>query len=233
MGNIAAWQNSDILVFDSTNKKDTRTIIAGDVTYVDYAEDNIITYPGDPLDVDRSRPRDAYCQNCHIQVGLPYDPLDVDVTYPDDGEIKYHPNWTVPYTAPKFIETDPTDYIDAMTITQAEVDSGEAVAVADLTPAQISQYWAKYAAVNGAIPTLVLKEPGGSMADVLVGANWKNGVWTMQINRALVTPHGADDVQFDDLGKDYPFSLTITTSNQPLLLGDLLSIPGGLLKFEP
>ena len=229
MGNIASKQNSP-LVFETTNANDPRNIVAGDVTFVDYAEDNIITAKGDPLDAARDRPRDAYCQDCHNQIALPYDPLEYDLTKPDDGEIKYSGNYVIPYTAPAYMEKDPTDFVDAMVLTQAEVDSGEAVAVAGLTPAQISQYWAKYAAVNGVVPPLVLKTASGSMADVLVGSNWKNGVWTMEITRKLVTPYGGDDVQFDDFTKDYHFSLTITNSG--LLLGPQLNKYGGFLKFQ-
>lgn len=231
MGVIKAVQNSP-LVFDQNNTKDPRTIIAGDVTFIDYAEDNVITYTGDPIDSERNRPRDAYCMNCHNQIKLPYDPLKIDVTYPDDGKIKYDPNWEVPYTTPTYIETNPTDFVDAMTLTQDEVDSGEAVKIASLSPDQISEYWSKYDAVNGTVPYLVLKETSGSIADVLVASNWKNGVWTMELTRHLSTPYGREDVQFDDLTKDYPFSLTITTSNQAVLLGDLLSSPGGILRFR-
>jgi hypothetical protein len=161
---------------------------------------------------------------------LPYDPLKMNFTLPDAGEIKYHANYEVPYTAPSFMETAPVDFVDAMIITHAEVDSGEAVAVKDLTADQISEYWAKYEALNGVVPQLVLKEPSGGIADVLVASNWKNGVWTMEITRKRVTADGIEDVQFDDLNKDYPFSLTITNSGQ--LLGPLLYETGGILEFQ-
>jgi hypothetical protein len=117
-----------------------------------------------------------------------------------------------------------------MIITQDEVNSGEAIAVKDLTPEQISGYWAKYEAVNGVVPQLVLKAPSGGIADVLVASNWTNGVWTMEITRKRVTADGAEDVQFDDLNKDYPFSLTITNSG--MLLGPLLYQTGGILEFQ-
>jgi len=51
------------------------------------------------------------------------------------------------------------------------------------------------------------------MADVLVASNWTNGIRTMEITRKLVTPYGADDVQFDDLTRDYAFSLTISNGD--------------------
>ncbi len=229
MGNIQNHQEGPV-TFDASDPLDTRIIVSGNVTFVDYAEDNIIVAHGDPTDAERNRPRDLYCKNCHAQIKLPYDPLELDLTRPDDGAIKYSPNWKTPYTAPEYIETKPAEFVDAMVLTQVEVDNGEAVKVADLTPDQISQYWANYKAVNGLVPPLVLKTPDGSMSDVLMASNWNNGVWTMEIHRALVTPNGPDDVQFDDLGKDYYFSLTI--SNSDILLGPNLGEYGGILEFK-
>lgn len=228
-GNIVAKQNGPV-VFDTTYELDPRVVVAGNVTFVDYAEDNFMVAHGDSRDANRDRPRDYYCKNCHVQAGLPYDPLEYDLTRPDDGQIKYNANWKVPYTAPYYMETDPKDFVDAMVLTQTEIDNGEAVAIEGLTPEQISEYWAEYDEVNGVVPPITLKQPGGSMADVLVGANWTNGVWDMEITRKLITPDTESDVQFDDLSKDYAFSLTI--SNSALLLGPYLSESGGILRFQ-
>jgi hypothetical protein len=228
-GEISAQQNAP-LIFENTNAKNPRNVVSGEATFIGYAEDNIIAAPGDPIDADRTRPRDIYCQNCHDQIELPYDPLQTDITYPDDGQPKYFGNYDVPYTSPKYMEKAPIDFVDAMVLTQDEIDSGEAVSVASLSPQQINEYWAKYVEVNATVPQLVLREPGDSQSDVLVASNWKNGVWTMEIHRTLVTPYGADDIQFEDLDKDYHFSLTI--SNSDLLLGPALGEYGGILTFE-
>ncbi len=230
IGNFLAKQEGPV-VFDTTNTKVPRVVLAGNFTFMDYAEDNVMASADDTLLAARDRPRDAYCVDCHNQISLPYDPLKQNYTYPDDGEIKYVGNWEVPYTAPSYIETDPVDFIDAMIITQAEVDNGEAVAIAGLSPQEISKYWAKYEELNAVIPQLILKEASGSMADVLVASNWTNGVWTMEITRKLETPYTEDDVQFTDFTKEYPFSLTI--SNSGLLLGPQLGKYGGLLVFKP
>ncbi|OJX37870.1 MAG: hypothetical protein BGO78_07425 [Chloroflexi bacterium 44-23] len=228
-GTILAKQDGP-LIFEQTNEQNSNNVIAGSVTFIDYAEDNVIVSPDDDIDANRDRTRDFYCINCHAQINLPYDPLKTNLTFPDLGEIKYQQNYTIPYTSPSYMETDPIDFVDTMIITQDEIDNGEAVAVNSLTPEQISQYWEKYAALNGKVPTLVLKTPTESMADVLVASNWKNGVWTMEITRKLVTPYPEEDVSFDDLNKVYPFSLTI--SNADLLLGPLLGDYGGLLEFR-
>ncbi|HID63637.1 MAG TPA: hypothetical protein EYP49_13010 [Anaerolineae bacterium] len=111
-------------------------------------------------------------------------------------------------TAPAYMETAPENYIDAMTLYQSEVDSGEAVTVADLTPDQIGQYWAVYDSFHAVVPERVLHAGEGSRADVLEAATWSNGVWTAEYQRKLVTGN-ADDVQFDDLSKSYLFATTI------------------------
>jgi len=232
MGAISAKQYSPI-INDSNNKDDPRTIISGHVSFVDYAEDNTIQGHTDTYDKDRSLPRDKFCRSCHATIGLPYDPLEINLTYPDAGEIKYSGNWDVPYTDPKYIEKDPADFVDAMVLAQAEINSGEAVAVADLTPEQLNEYWGKYTALNAAVPFYVLQTPTDSMADVMIGYDWNNSVATIEIQRKLTTSTPVSDVQFDDLTKDYHFALTITNSNQALMLGPLLEEEGAVLRFRP
>ena len=230
-GSVLAKQNGPLTCVVTDPEKPCQ-ILAGDVTFIDYSEDTIIVGPNSQINVDRDRPRDKYCQDCHNQIKLPYDPLEFNLTMPDVGEINHIGNWEVPYTTPAYMEISPTDYVDAQVLTQDEIDNGEAVMVADLTPQQISQYWDKYAEVNGVVPNLVLKVPTESMADVLTGANWKNGVWTLEITRKLVTPWGEDDVQFDDLTKDYPFT-TVMYNGFDLLMGAPASTAGKYLRFQP
>jgi hypothetical protein len=229
VASIALEQKGDV-VFDTLNTTDPHVVVAGNITFKDYAEDNVMAPPSDPMDANRDRPRDLYCINCHTQIGLPYDPLENDITLPDEGEIKYSGNWEVPYTVPSYMETAPVNFADGMIITQNEVDSGEAVAIKDLTPEQMTEYWANYQSVNAAVPQLVLKEPSGSIADVLVAANWTNGMWTMEVTRKLTTPYGNEDVQFVDLTKDYPFSMSV--NNWDPLLGPYFWNIGAYLEFQ-
>lgn len=119
----------------------------------------------------------------------------------------------------------PVDFADAMIITQEEVDNGEAVLVSDLSNAQISEYWTNYAALNGQIPSLVHKEPTLQNAQVLVGANWTNGWWVVEIQRDLTTPHPDTDVQFDDFEKDYLFTMSGSG-------GSTGEYSGYIVKFE-
>lgn len=117
--------------------------------------------------------------------------------------------------APIYMETDPLDYYDAMLITANELKSGEAVDITGLNNATISSYWAKYTALSVpagaspiAIPERILQLPEGSRADVLEGAAWAAGTWTIEISRKLVTGH-PDDVQFDDLSASYEFDIAL------------------------
>ena len=204
-GQVLAKQNGRVVFLNPDDPKQVRSIIAGDLTFIGYAEDNAIGSNENPHVVDRSQDRDLYCMKCHAEVKLPYDPLAHDATFPDPGEIKYSGNYAVAYGPPKYMETKPTDFIDAMTINEAEIANGEAVLVEKLTPEQISEYWANYTAVNGVIPRLTFKTPTGSMADVTSAMNWKNGRMVLEIHRARVTPETEWDVQFDTVNKDYVF----------------------------
>jgi hypothetical protein len=128
------------------------------------------------------------------------------------------------------METAPGNFIDCMTLTKDEVDSGEAVAIEGLSQEQVNEYWSRYAAANGAVPPLVLKKPTGSMSDVEIAANWTNGWWTVEILRKRVTGD-VDDVQFSDLDKTYAF--VVSVSNYEYLLGTQLWKTPGVLKFDP
>jgi len=229
VGNISAKQDSESLIFNTLSELNPRAVIGGSATFVGYAEDAVISVVGDP-DFVRDRARDQYCTGCHQAISFPYDPLDLDATYPDVGDIFYEGNWVMPYTAPKYMEIQPTDFIDAMTLSQAEVDSGEAVLVADLTPEQISEYWANYEAVNGTVPSLnFTKPPSDSMADVILGMDWTNGIATIEIQRALVTGRPEEDLQFDDLTHDYSFGVAISGG----FTSPFLNASPGFLRFMP
>lgn len=137
--------------------------------------------------------------------------------YGDAGSSADYNNRSADKKTPFYIETNPTDYWDAMVITEHEINAGEAVAVADLTPQQLNDSWGKYALLKSPIPASyptaivperILREPTGSRGDVRMGASWHDGVWKAEIRRKLVTGE-ADDVQFSDLTKAYPFDVAL------------------------
>jgi hypothetical protein len=65
--------------------------------------------------------------------------------------------------------------------------------------------------------SVVSKAVEGSRGDVPTFAIWKDGVWTLEFKRALVTsaPKDAEqDVQFSDLSKPYLFGVTVFDNSQ-------------------
>jgi len=58
------------------------------------------------------------------------------------------------------------------------------------------------------LPREVLAPFVGSRGDVSARWLWANGVWTLEVRRALDTKH-ADDVQFTDLTKSYNFAIAV------------------------
>jgi hypothetical protein len=59
------------------------------------------------------------------------------------------------------------------------------------------------------IPGYVLARPRGSRGDVDAQGVWKDGRWTLEIGRSLVTTDKEHDVQFDDLKKTYYFGIAV------------------------
>ncbi|MCZ2095454.1 MAG: hypothetical protein LC121_04145 [Anaerolineae bacterium] len=215
------------LIFNPSDPMDPRQVINGSLTFLGYAEDKVMGSPDDPKFADRNTPADRYCLRCHDQLGMP-DPLKVNFTYGDLGDIMYSENWSDDQSVPLYMELAPENFIDCIVLTQAEIDAGEAVLIADLSEAEFAAAWNNYAALNGNIPHLILQEPSGSQADVRVGANWYNGVWTVELRRKLVTGN-EDDVQFDDLSKDYHFAVTLTATSSAV--GGVQNT-GWTLRFE-
>lgn len=228
-GVTSVSQEGDV-VFNLSDPMDPREIIDGNITFVGYGEDKLMVSPDDPGDfAGRDTPANMYCRNCHEQLGLPHDPLRVGLTYGDPGDLMYSENWDETHTAPLYIELSPENFIDCMTLTQAEIDAGEAVLVADLSEEEFAEAWGNYENLNGNVPHLILQEPTGDQADVRVAANWHNGYWTVELKRNLVTDSAEYDVQFDDLSKDYPFAVTLTAHTS--LVGGLTNT-GWTLRFE-
>lgn len=198
------------IIFNPSDPHDIREPINGSFTFVGYAEDKVMASPDDLKFAARDTLADQFCRDCHEQLGVPGDPLKVNYTYGDPGDPMYVRNWDDAHAVPLYMETNPEDFVDCMVLTQAEIDAGEAVLVADLSAAELTEYWNNYAALNGNIPQLILQEPSGDQADVRAAANWYDGYWTVELKRALVT--GSDyDVQFDDLSKGYHFGVTLWT----------------------
>lgn len=227
VGVTSVSQEGDVL-FNPASPTDPYMPITGKFTFVGYAEDRVFASADDVKFVARDTAGDAYCKQCHDDLAVPGDPLLVDFTYADPGDTMYFGNWDETYAAPLYIEIAPENWADCMVLTQAEIDAGEAVALADLSAADISKYWANYAALNCVVSQLVLKEPSGDQADIRAAATWENGYWTVELKRNLVT--GSEyDVQFDDLSKDYAFGVTLSMAES--MIGGFTDV-GWTLRFE-
>lgn len=126
----------------------------------------------------------------------------------DEGSSTYGRNRNGAKTAPLYMETNPADYIDAMVITQAEIDDGETLEVATATDSEIANAAANYETLNALVPERILRPPTGSRADITQSAIWEDGMWYTIITRELVTGND-DDIQFDDLEAPYSFGLSL------------------------
>ena len=116
--------------------------------------------------------------------------------------------------APKFMESDPQNYVDAMVLTQEEIDTGETFVVdptnnAYVGDAAVNAAWAKYQSFSAVVPERILRTPLDSRGNVRMSASWNNGTWVIELHRALDTGHPEDDIIFSDLGADYEFGLAV------------------------
>ncbi|CCQ73591.1 ethylbenzene dehydrogenase-related protein [Magnetospira sp. QH-2] len=56
------------------------------------------------------------------------------------------------------------------------------------------------------VASIKIQKPVGDRGDIMLGLNWKDGVWTVEVARKMVTG-SKHDVQFDDLSKTYGFGV--------------------------
>lgn len=131
----------------------------------------------------------------------------------DAGRSAYSNNRSADQSAPLWIESNPTDWLDAMVLTQSEIDAAAVIAAdpaaADYDASAVSAAWAKYAALQAVVPERILRNPEGSRGDVLNYATWTNGVWVHEFRRALLTDN-SDDVQFDpSQATEYEYSISV------------------------
>jgi len=67
------------------------------------------------------------------------------------------------------------------------------------------------------VPGIVISPFTGPRADIKSASTWKDGVWTLEIKRALITigeKSNIQDVQFSDLGKSYNFGVSVFDNSQ-------------------
>ena len=67
------------------------------------------------------------------------------------------------------------------------------------------------------VPGIVLSPFTGSRADIKAKSHWKDGQWTLEVKRALVTTGDKaeiQDTQFNDLKKAYYFGISVFDNSQ-------------------
>jgi hypothetical protein len=167
----------------TVNVNDDHQATSGTFTFKGYVDDKHLTYDEAPHEDDGGR-------------------------HGDDGSSTYGRNRNSERTGPLYLEKDPLDYLDAMVLTQAEIDNDEVLVVATATAEELEHSWEHYEEFGALIPERILREPAGSRADITQAAVWSDGTWTTEIKRSLVTGN-SDDVQFDDLDATYRFGVAL------------------------
>lgn len=129
--------------------------------------------------------------------------------YGDAGSSTYSHNRIADKSRPKYMEKNPTDFMDAMVLSQSEIDAGEVVgdSTNGVSNSDAAIYWPNYAALKAVVPERILKPATGSRANIKQAAIWRNGTWTTEIARDLNTGHDGD-VQFT-VGQEYIFGVAI------------------------
>ncbi len=129
--------------------------------------------------------------------------------YGDAGSSTYSHNRISDRSRPIYMERNPTDFMDAMILTQSEIDGGETVgdATNGVSDDSAAVYWPNYASLQAVVPERILDGPAGSRGDIVQAASWSYGTWTTEIARALDTGND-DDIQFA-AGNEYTFGISI------------------------
>ncbi len=132
----------------------------------------------------------------------------------DSGGSTYGRNRNSAKTGPSYMETNPSDFLDGMVLTQAEIDGGQTIITDPENAAYagdraVNTAWAAYQAVKAVVPERILRLPKGSRADVEHAATWTNGVWVNEFKRKLDTGDTENDIIFGDPNRSYEFSIAV------------------------
>jgi hypothetical protein len=110
-----------------------------------------------------------------------------------EGKLNYSDNKTADGKKPKFRH-------------KGELMGSSFLKKEDVTPIDYSKAAFKK---GDTIPGYVLARPRGSRGDADARGVWRNGRWTLEIGRKLVTADKAHDAQFDDLKRTYHFGIAV------------------------
>lgn len=193
-----AFQEGPI-TFVGGDPRDPYKVGSGTLTFIGWADQRYWTYEGNPefLGTAGTTETSRHCMNCHTAEFV--ETLSLQAK---EGRMPYRLNGL---DFPEYIELNPVDWADALSLTEIEIRNGQAVRIADLSQEELLAAWHKYEVLNALVPSWILQEPDGPAGTVAVAARWSDGLWTIEMKRALVT-NDPLSVQFDDLDKDYFFT---------------------------
>lgn len=127
----------------------------------------------------------------------------------DDGRSAWSTNWDSKKKQPKFM-FDPAKagyasltWDDVLNGSFAQ-DSIHQLHADTMVPFDEDYAWKK----DDTLPRRVLRQPGGSRADIAATRNWDNGYWTVTMSRAMDTGNPLDDKAFHD-GGSYDIGVSI------------------------
>jgi hypothetical protein len=95
---------------------------------------------------------------------------------------------------------------------QADLDQ-DAVVILDSKKIAMTESWSQ----TNRIPGIITSKIAGSRGDIASKGIWEDGVWTVEIQRSLITTgenSATQDVQFNDLSKAYDFGISIFDNSQ-------------------
>jgi len=130
----------------------------------------------------------------------------------DDGVSPYRSNHTNDKSAPLYMELSPENFLDALVLTQEEIDTGEVISTDPDNPEYVGQTvvesaWSRYETFAALVPEKILTTPTASRVDILHAATWQDGTWIHELKRKLSTGND-DDVEFS-IQNEYEFSVTV------------------------
>jgi len=202
LGYLGAFQEGTP-TFNDRSANDPFKITSGSYTFIGWVDERAQTSFDDPDYTGKAGDTETgkYCMQCHSEEWVEGSSLQGK-----PGKMAYRRNaigFDKMYaTAPEYIKLNPKDFADAMVITDKDIADGKAVKIAGLSKDEIEKAWARYKEVNCLIPSFILQEPSDNMKQILYGARWADGYWTVEIKRNLTTPY-PNDIQFDDINKKY------------------------------
>lgn len=212
LGFLGAYQQGGEISFIENDPKNPFQVTGGTFNFIGWAEERIQTSFDNPEFAGTSKATETgtYCLDCHSTRFVESNSLQGK-----SGKMPYRRNavsiQNMFATSPEYIKPNPKDYADAAVITDKDIEAGLAVKIADLSKEEIEKAWAKYEALNCLVPELILQEPSGNLAQTLVGAQWSDGYWTIEVKRARVT-NNPNDIQFGDLTQKFNMATALTLS---------------------